>query len=500
MRNVWGMCLALGLLGACSSDDAKSEDVKAGSDVGTDVRADLTVPDVVSDLQPEDVATADLPWEQLPTLPKDKTFTTRYVAGAAQKVLNPDHNVFLGGFGLCQGKPEMCRYSEGIHDDLHISALALGDTQNGEVVILVGSDSVGLLLYDQRLIHQAAQQAFWERLGIRFQGERLVVSSSHRHHAPDLVGLYGTMLGNEREEEAYVKEFRKTVVEVALEAYGNLQDAQLDWGVGSAPTTSLDTCAEDQAVWTLRARTPDGGAIGTMTRWASHPTTYWDQNNAISADFVGPFRKRMEETYGGVALFINGPEGSIYAVKPEGCNEADPFPEGWQDPDLTAEDHSKVACIGFNLADQVLKSLEAGAAKPVGEAGIIFRHSVFQYHPTSLLLMMVVDTPSVPGDGIDVKDPASLWDAEFSWVTVGELNYVTTPGEPTPCFAKHAVATLEASGFKNVVVLGIAQDWMGYLLAEEQFKDPALDYQALISPGETVEPAFLAALAKLAAP
>lgn len=500
MRRLFLMCLGCLVAMACSSESSTPANVEGTKDVAADgALPDTSSDGVTGDVVGADVAdtsSEDVPWEQLPTLPKGKVFSTRYVAGAADRVLNPDHDVFLGGFGLCQGKPEMCRYSEGIHDDLHVSALAVADTQTGEVVVFVGSDSVGLLLYDQRLIHAAAQKAFHEELGVRFEGERLVVSSSHTHHAPDLVGLYGTMLENEREEEAYVKLFRQTVVEVAMEAYEQLEDAELDWGTGSAPTTSLDTCAEDQVVWTLRARTTDGQPIGTLTRWPSHPTVYWDQNNAISADFVGPFRKKMQEEFGGVPVYINGPEGSIYAIKPEGCDQVDPFPQGWQDPDLSAEDHAKVTCVGYNLADQALASLED--AKPIGDGGIQFRHTIFSYHPTSLLLMMVIDTPSVPGDGIDVKDPASLWDAEFSWVTVGELNFITTPGEPTPCFAKHAVETLEAKGYKNIVVLGIAQDWMGYLLAEEQFGDPAMDYQALISPGATVEPACIAALSALA--
>jgi hypothetical protein len=358
---------------------------------------------------------------------------------------------------------------------------------------------VGLLLHDQRLIHEAAPAAFQLKFGVKMEGQRLVVGHSHTHHAPDTVGLYGTMLEPQREEEAYIAALRDAAVEMALEAYGNLEEAELTWGKGTAPSTSLDTCAEDMDVWTVAARKPGGGDyIGTLTRWAAHPTAYWIESNSISADFVGSFRKRMQENTGAPAVYLNGPIGSVYPEKPEGCNETDAFPGGWQDPDLTAEDHSTVTCIGYNLADQALQSL--AQPTPVGDQGLAFKHKIFQFHPTSLILMMVIDTPSVPGDGVDVKDPESRWTAEFSWVRLGELNFLSTPGEAFPCLARNISDLMASKGFDNTIVLSVTQDWMGYLLAKKQFNEPAVKYQSGMSPGDTVEAAYLEALGELLEP
>lgn len=111
------------------------------SDAGTVDDASLEVaPDPGTD-------EAEATVEPLPTLPPGLQVSTRYAAGAASATADPPDGAghFPGGFGFCAGNEAACRVSEGQHDSLWVVAVALADPENGEVVVFVGIDSLGLI-------------------------------------------------------------------------------------------------------------------------------------------------------------------------------------------------------------------------------------------------------------------------------------------------------------------------------------------------------------------
>jgi len=220
------------------------------------------------------------------------------------------------------------------------------------------------------------------------------------------------------------------------------------------------------------------------------------ENNGLSADWVGPFRKKLMDSGSGVVVFHNGPIGSVYPKDPEVCEEEDAFPDGWKDPDLKPEDFAKVTCVGYEYADAALAAV--AQAKPLSaEAGIKFRHVTYGFHPTNFALMQLGVIGPLPIPNIDTKDFTQLMDSYFSWITIGELELLTTPGESFPTFAAHAEEVLAQATEGTAIVLGLTQDWLGYLIPVKMWEDPALDYHRTISPGETVEPAYLEALQQL---
>lgn len=505
------LALCLGAT-ACSSDSNKADpdvatDTTPPQDVATDQtlpedlvtdqsNVDLAVPDVAVDTNPADQIPEDT-WNDLPRLPAGKTFTTPYAAGAARVSINPDRPISMGGFGTCAGKYESCRISEGVHDEVAASAVAIADTASGEVVIFVGVDTVGMFLYDHRIVHDLVQKAMFDK-GIKFEGARLIAAFSHSHSAPDTCGLWGAMMGEVRDEEDYIIFAREAIAQAAVEAFENLQDVEITWGTGTAPNNDDDDPIDDEDVYALRGVKPGTGeTVFTLTRWVGHPTAYGSDNRAVTADYVGTFRKKMETELGGIAVYVNGPIGSVYTQAPEGCTMEDVFPEGYQDPDIaeTGMD-SKAACVGTNLADQAISGLAAG--KPLGAGGVKFRHQVFKFHPTNPILINLGKLGPIPIPDINIKDPNDLMDSEFSWVTVGDLNFLTTPGESFPSFADAAKKVLADKGLENTVVLGLAQDWMGYLMTEDQYdNDPDLGYHRGLSPGKEVLPRYLESLQQL---
>jgi len=471
----------------------------SGSSGPADVPAEAAATDAGQDVQP-DVGPdgADAAVEPLPTLPPGKEFTSRYAAGAASAAADPPdpEGHFLGGFGFCAGKEEACRASEGQHDSLWVVAVALADPQNGEAVVFVGIDSLGLIKHDIVAAQQLAAQLLAEQSGVHLDPYRVVVASSHSHSGIDTVGLWGPMTSGVREEEAYIQQLIQTIAETAAEAFGNLEDAQLEWGTGQAPNHDEDLGDDDETVWVLRGRNLTGETLFTLTRWPGHPTKYGSGSNAISADWVGTFRKKMEAEAGGVAAFLNGPIGSVYTEFEGECTESDAFPGGFQDPDVGPGGHANVVCQGYQVADAALAALDG--AQPLAETGIVHRYTDFQFHPSNFLFASILKLSAVPWEPVDPLDPDSLVTSRFSWTSVGDLDYLTTPGESFPSLGFKAAGILATGGFNNAVVLGLAQDWMGYIMTEEQWSQEGLDYYRQLSPGPEVAPAYLQRLIEMA--
>jgi len=83
----------------------------------------------------------------------------------------------------------------------------------------------------------------------------------------------------------------------------------------------------------------------------------------------------------------------------------------------------------------------------------------------------------------------------FSWLTVGNLDFLTMPGEGFPSFSYGAKQLMISKGVTNTIVtLGLTQDWMGYLMVDSQWDDSSLSYNQGLSPGIQVYGKYIDAL------
>lgn len=454
-----------------------------------DVAADVPV-----DANPGDVLTRlpDIDWQSLPTLPAGKTFTTRYAAGVGRVDVTPATPTYLSGFGFCLGTPDLCRSAAPAHDPLYASAVALADTQTGELVVFVGVDMIGLFPYDGDVIQAQTQIRMAEELGIYFQGERIMPSGSHAHSTPDTTGLWGPLAGAGR-DDVYVKQLIDGIVESAVLAVKDLQDVTLDWGKGTSPNSDEDGIVVDEDLFVIRGKTPEGVVRFTMTRWPGHPTTYGSDNLSVSADWPGTFRVKMEAELGGMAIHLQGPIGSVYPDRPGECGlTEEAFPDGYKHPDVSDADRMKVTCTGFQVANNALAALEN--AQPVAETGIRFRQMEYGIHVNNGTFDLLRDFGPLNLPYFDTEDPNSVIPEESEWVTLGDLNFLTTPGESFPAFGAAGAKILTDAGYTNPIVLGLTPNWIGYLLLEEQWKNIDLSYHQSLSPGPDIDKKFRAAV------
>ncbi len=236
-------------------------------------------------------------------------------AGAAAFVITPSTEImdpgqkgpiYLGGYG--QGRIADSRQ---VLDDLWARTLVVqvGDT----AVAFTAIDSVGLFYNDNRRIQELAREQLLE-LGIIL--DYIVISSSHTHHAPDTLGLWGPSIFrsavNPDYQDFLIEQTAESIVQAALHLY---PVQEIRFGSSSTSGLSVDTrdpVVIDENVYVMHLRGEAGQTIATMVNWASHPQTLLGSyDEAISSDYIHTLRETVEAELGGIAIFFNGAIGGL---------------------------------------------------------------------------------------------------------------------------------------------------------------------------------------------
>lgn len=221
---------------------------------------------------------------------------------------------WIGGFGPL-------RPAVGVHDPVEARALAI--SKDGEYVVLLALDLVGLGLLRIELMR--------EELASRgFDGERLIVSSSHNHQGPDVVGLWGDE-SLDAGGSGLMPEYQETLVArmaTAVEqAASNMEAVQVRMAAqrlrersvwfngrhfgGKNPTEKMhglihdirDPVVVSDQLFVAHFERPDGSGLATFLNWSGHPEVR-GSGDEISSDYVHWLRRGVEANLGGGALFF----------------------------------------------------------------------------------------------------------------------------------------------------------------------------------------------------
>lgn len=223
--------------------------------------------------------------------------------------------VWIGGFSPLRPALE-------VHDPVYARATVI--SQDGEYIAFVALDLVGLgspRIYDAK-----------KRLGASgFDGDRLIVSSSHNHQGPDTMGLWGNPFNFSDPVSGTHPAYQNLVsyaIEFAVrEAALDMEPVTLTVGTesmrerspyfngeafgGRNPTLHMHGMIDDHRdpvvvsdqLLVLQG-VGESGTVFTLTNWSGHPEVRGSGNNAISSDWVGVTRQVLEAEYGGVAMHL----------------------------------------------------------------------------------------------------------------------------------------------------------------------------------------------------
>ncbi|MCS6949766.1 MAG: neutral/alkaline non-lysosomal ceramidase N-terminal domain-containing protein [bacterium] len=383
-------------------------------------------------------------------------------AGAARVKITPEKLPYLAGYSAN-------RRAEAVHDDVYASAVVI---QSGEKKIaIVSCDLIGLL--------RPAVQDIRSRVA-SVPADNIVIACTHTHSGPDSIGLWGQpeqgVSGVDRE---WYSQMKAKVAEAIEEASKNLQPAvlrmaSLDGVTGVSRNTRVEGILDTTlAVLQLRSA-GDDKTIATIVNYAVHPEVM--NNRQLTSDVVHFLRQHLESTEGGVTIFLNGALGGMVTY--------------------TGEDNSWQNCerIGRALADATRTALRN--AQTLREAPISVQRAEL----------------TIPVDNEQFKQAARAGlfsepvlqtnevTTEVMHVTIGPAEMVTFPGEALPNLGFQVKRHMKGN---PKLVVGVANDELGYLLSEADYGLAIYRYETSMSVGEKagrIVTDQLVAMAKQASP
>ena len=370
-------------------------------------------------------------------------------AGAAVEPLELPPGTPLAGYGsfprrawvpglAATGTPAFWfRPSTGVQGGLRVRALALAAGESR--VLWIALDVVGV---DPRLGFELG-----ERLarGGRRPPAAIIVSASHTHSGPG--GYADSELFGVIAVDRPSPEVRGRLLD-AMERASQRADASRTpvlLGAGSVHVPGQNSsrigAAVDEEMTVVKLVTPAGRPVAMLWNFAIHGTALGRRNLALSADVMGDASARIEAALGAPALFVNG------AVA-----DASPARHG----------AGGMAAIGAALADAALRAW--GRIAVASARGLEIARRRVALPPPRLSLRSCLG-PWVPRGLALGLDPALPSATELIAVAVGSrVGAVTVPGELQMALGLEIKAAARDQ-FASVVVAGLSNDYIGYLLA-----------------------------------
>ena len=386
--------------------------------------------------------------------------STTYLVGAESAKVTPPEGTYLAGYG-----PD--RKSTGVLDDVMVKAVVV---QTGDAVLaLVTIDCIGLTRPDILRIEAAIQE--------KIPQAAVVVSSTHTHAGPDVVGIWGPALWRSGRDEAYIDALVRQAAATTIKAKAAAQPALSRIVSAEQPFTWVENVSEpdllDPRLAVLQFVSLAGDSIATLTNYPCHPTVLGPENTNVSADYLRGFYAHMASNLSGEHLFLQGAIG------------------GWVQPLQGDRSHGYALELGRALAQATLANLEDAQNNDYLE--LDYRTQIVDVPLENWGFRLLIWLGVLERELYDGAMRTSV-----AWFQIGRAQFVTHPGETSPAYSKASRALMDTT---HTFVLGLSQDAMGYILKPEYFTDevayPHADYLTSVSVGEQAGPRIMAALEEL---
>jgi PKD repeat protein len=392
--------------------------------------------------------------------------------GAASSSINPDSPQYVAGYGYKTGP------YQATHDDLEARAFVVG--KGDKAVAFVSVDLCGwFAAYDGANAPygiDATRKKIADALvarGYDVGRESVIISSTHVHAAPSVVGIWGTV------DPAYLKKVSDAAVSAATNAADEAKPSEIWTGVGDIRsfiwqngqgTNHPDGFATDNKLPILWARDPDTGATNALyANVPNHPDQFKASDNSeMSADWPGYARRKLDADNGGTAVLAAGtlgrqePPGSVTAyseVEAQGeivANEIqrtmakatpltdDTIAANEQPMQVVADNEDLLTAIGLNPND-------TGICLDAYEKCTIPRSKQAPYFG--------------PGPDDDTKTIGTYVEA----ARIGDVAFATNPGEAFPEVNWAIRDSVTAP--RQVNVIAQAGDMLGYYYVRDDYTD-----------------------------
>jgi hypothetical protein len=372
--------------------------------------------------------------------------------GVAGCDITPDvtrYKVPLAGYGARKGQP-----ATGMHDPLHAKVLFFRD----------GKTSMAVVTCDLRSVTpQLKQQTLQNAADLGLTADTLFLCASHTHDGPSIFPEKFWQLQFGECDPAVIDSMSRSIAGGLHAAARNLAPARVGFGSerldgftrnrrwrydNEARQAAGETAAVNPILSVLRVDGAEGKCRALLVHFATHPTLLGASNMLVSAEWPGALQRALEAVFpGAVALYCNGAEGD---QSPDGAKGADEF--------------ERVKDYGTRLAQRaqtVARRIETKPGQPIGMVRIT---------PD---LPPIVFSPGARNGPYKSYEPlaraALPRQAEIQALRIGDIALAGLPGEPICDVGLDSQKQVAAAGFKNVLIIGLANDYLGYIVNEKEY-------------------------------
>jgi hypothetical protein len=294
-----------------------------------------------------------------------------------------------------------------------------------------------------------------ERVCETYPKLQVIIASTHTHHGPDTMGLWGPDDKTCGVDPEYMADTKKKIAGVILASLSDLKPAAVKWASVHVP--GLAKNARDPGIvddeLTLAQFLSDGKPLASLFNFPCHPEVLWEHNPHITADYPGFLRAEVEKQTGAPCIFFSGALG------------------GMMTPDVKDHSFEEAEHMGKKLAEAGLAALDrANSHDPAGAtpALVSIRKMLVQAKLTNILYKLAFRRKLLP----DVRDAKGYVHAEVNLIKIGGLWLATVPGELLPKLGLRLKASMKQAGAEAAGVIGLANNELGYILPVEDFKYP----------------------------
>lgn len=388
----------------------------------------------------------------------------------------------LGGYG-----ERMSRPATGVHDRIWAKALILQDDTQRRVIV-----TADVLAFPPGLRDAVAQ----DLAGEGWRTEDILLLASHSHTSFDLMALNPKNTFRLAPLGIYHPEARAFLVgklaEVIRAAGRQTQAITVATGVKALPGWNRNRRSgqgvADPDLTLTRVDSAAGQPLAVLVNWTAHPTFLDPRHMDFSGDWPGNLQRTLEALVGRdvTVLYFNGAEGD---------QSPTPRPNGgsaWEQAEVYGRDLALEAWrVWLDLRPQPNPALAWRSGKfalPPRVAHADFKRTGgAEYGLTDDNIGVLLETVCPP-------------ETVTTTVQLGDLAIAGVPGELAAGLGLELKSEVQRlTGAKHVAIGGLANEWVSYLLAPEEYRRGG--YEASMSfYGEIAGPTVVREVTRVATP
>ncbi len=385
--------------------------------------------------------------------------------------------VWLAGF-------HNARAAQDLLDPLWARAMVLDDGENQIALCVIdmigfGNDEV---IATRKMIQESNPEL-----------DYVIVSSTHVHSSPDLMGMWGPSEYERGVDPEYLLKVQEGIEAAVYQAYDSRVPAQFKLAIEEEKLKSMvgdtrDPQVFDSALKLMQVLDKENGTtLGTLMNWGNHPETLWLENIKASSDFPDPWRNMVEngimdgdstimEGVGGVAIFLNGAVGGLMTTHPS-MEISDPY----SGETFKYQDEDKIFTQGKALAKVTLETLADSSSVIIDQASLGIRAKSMELKMDNELFHLAAFLGIFDRGFTQWKHIRS----EVSAWTLGPATFVHVPGElypeilhggiESPDGADFGIGPVELPAIQSKIpgqfkfFGGMSNDMIGYIVPKSQW-------------------------------